>query len=308
MATSTPTPIYRDYDQAALDLQFDTARRQPEIARLRDAHAKDHAADNADALGAAGCRRNIAYGADAKETLDFFATGAAGAPLLVFIHGGYWKSRDKEDFARLAPAWTDAGVNFVSLNYPLCPTVRIDDVVAACRGGVAWLWDNALEFGFDAARIFVAGHSAGAHLAVMTLATDWQSLGDYPDNLVKGATAISGLYDLQPLRLSFHNVDFGLDAAEAERNSPVRQVPSRAGPLILTVGECEGDEFVCQTNELAMAWRRDGLEVTVTGAPGLYHFNIADKLCEPGSPLNDAVTQQIAGKTRGKIDGLPPKA
>ncbi len=305
---ATPTAIYRDYDQAALDAQFDTARRQPEIARLRDAHIKDHAEENADALAAPGCRRNIAYGADPKEALDFFAAEAPGAPLLVFIHGGYWKSRDKENFARLAPAWTTAGVNFVSLNYPLCPSVRIDDVVAACRGGVAWLWDNALEFGFDANRIFVAGHSAGAHLAVMTLATDWQGLGDYPDDVVKGATAISGLYDLQPLRLSFHNVDFRLDEAEAERNSPLRQVPDRAGPLILTVGECEGDEFVCQTNELAMAWRQDGLDVTVTGAPGLYHFNIADKLIEPGSPLHDAVTAQIAGKTRRQIDGLVPKA
>ncbi len=306
MATSTP--IYRDYDQAALDLQFDTSKRQPEIARLRDAHVKNHDAENADALGGAGCRRDIAYGADPKETLDFFATEAAGAPLMVFIHGGYWKSRDKVDFARLASGWIEAGVNFVSLNYPLCPTVRMDDVVAACRGGVAWLWDNALEFGFDAARIFVAGHSAGAHLAVMALATDWEGLGDYPRALVKGATAISGLYDLQPLRLSFHNQDLRLDEAEAERNSPVRQVPARAGPLILTVGECEGDEFVCQTNELAMAWRRDGLEVTVTGAAGLYHFNIADKLAEAGSPLNDAVSQQIAGKTRRQIDGLPPKA
>lgn len=306
MATSAT--IYRDYDQAALDLQFDTSRRQPEIARLRDAHVKNHDAENADALGGAGCRADIAYGADAKETLDFFATGAAGAPLLVFIHGGYWKSRDKVDFARLSSSWNDAGVNFVSLNYPLCPTVRMDDVVAACRGGVAWLWDNALELGFDPARIFVAGHSAGAHLAVMTLITGWESLGDYPQAVVKGATAISGLYDLQPLRLSFHNPDLRLDQAEAERNSPVRQVPARAGPLILTVGECEADEFVSQTNELAMAWRQGGLEVAVTGAAGLYHFNIADKLSEPGSPLYDAVSLQIAGKTRRQIDGPWPKA
>lgn len=306
MATSTF--IYRGYDQAALDAQFDTAKRQPEVARLREAHTKDHGAENANALGTPGCRLDIAYGAGPKETFDFFPTDEPGAPLLVFIHGGYWKSRDKRDFARLASSWIKDGVNFVSLNYPLCPEASMDDVVAACRGGVAWLWENALEFGFDPARIFVAGHSAGAHLAVMTLAADWQGLGDYPHALVKGATAISGLYDLRPLRLSFHNEDLGLDEAEADRNSPVRNVPARAGPLILTVGEREGDEFIRQTNELAMAWRQDGLEVAVTGAPGLYHFNIVDKLAEPGSPLYDAVIQQISGKTRGQIDGLAPKA
>ncbi|MCC7310283.1 MAG: alpha/beta hydrolase, partial [Sulfuritalea sp.] len=140
------------------------------------------------------------FGSSPAETLDFYPAAVPNAPLLVFIHGGYWRSLDKQDFSFLAPGFVKAGVALAMPNYGLAPATPIAEMVRQMLRAMAWLYRHGAELGIDRRRIAVAGHSAGAHLAAMMLAADWPLMaGDLPRDLLRGATCISGLYDLQPL-------------------------------------------------------------------------------------------------------------
>ena len=143
---------------------------------------------------------DMPYGDDSGERLDFFPTVHRTSPLLVFIHGGYWRSLDKSDFSWVAPPFLDAGVAVAFLNYGLAPRVAVEDMVRQQLRAIAWLHARAEELGFDRQRIVVGGHSAGGHLTAMLMAALWPDLDpDLPPDLVKGGIAISGLYDLEPL-------------------------------------------------------------------------------------------------------------
>ena len=175
-----------------------------------------------------------------KETLDIFlpSNGRAGAPALIYIHGGYWQLSDKNDTTYIAPAFLDAGIAFITINYTLAPEAGINRIVSECRRAVAWVARHADEIGVDRERLFVAGHSAGGHLTAMMLATDWvafdPSLTGCP---FRGACALSGLYDLEPIRLSFLNDVLGLRETDVGPNSPLYLDPMGDVPMILSVGE-----------------------------------------------------------------------
>jgi arylformamidase len=283
--------MVRDYDQAALDLQYDVGAHYAGMEAFRERHAAERAAANARARGQGYAMLDIPYGAHGREKLDHFR-GAAGAPLLAYIHGGYWRSRDRSDFSFLAPPWVARGIHVACLGYPLCPEVRLGRIVDSCRQALAFLATEAKDFGFDAARIHVAGHSAGGHLAAMMMATDWQALG-LPADLLKSGTAISGIYDLAPLALTKINADIKLDAGEIASLSPIRLAPRHRGPLIVTYGGKETDEFARQAGDFAAAWRRQAKTVSEIASPGFYHFNAVDQLAEPASALFQAVVEAI---------------
>jgi arylformamidase len=249
------------------------------------------AAANARARGQGAASLDLSYGTHGREKLDHFR-GAAGGPLLVYIHGGYWRSRDRSDFSFLAPPWILRGIHVACLGYPLCPEVRLSRIVESCRQALAFLATEAKAFGFDAARIHVAGHSAGGHLAAMMMATDWQAFGLSAD-LLKSGTAISGIYDLAPLALTKINADIQLDEGEIASLSPIRLAPRHRGPLIVTYGAKETDAFARQAGDFAAAWRQQAKPVTEIAGPGFYHFNVVDQLADPGSALFQAVAEAI---------------
>jgi arylformamidase len=212
--------------------------------------------------------------------------------LLAFIHGGYWQNLDKGDFSYLAPPFVETGIAFASLNYDLAPKVGIAEIVAQIRGAVLWLAHHAGDHGIDAGRIFLAGHSAGGHLAVMAMTAE----GPAPNGrLVRGACSISGVYELEPVRRSYHQDILRLDAATVRTMSPLRQVPKRAGPLILAVGGDETPEFLHQQEDLVAAWRAGGLAVQVVDLPGRHHFSAVDALADRNHPLFAAVCAMIRG-------------
>ena len=287
-------PIFRDYDQAALDIQMNLRARWPEHPEFFQRWARASAAVRARLKG----RLDLAYGDSAAETLDLFpAEGAQPSPLLAFIHGGYWQALDKSDYSYLAPAFLDQGAAFASLNYALAPQTRIGEMIDQIRRALIWLHRQAGAYNIDPRRIVVAGHSAGGHLAAMALSTDWPAeASDLPKDLLAGGCSVSGIYDLEPVRLSYHSEILDIPAAESPGWSPLHNLPPAAPPLVLAVGAEETDEFLHQQRDYAEAWIRRGLTLREVPLPGLHHFSAVDALGEPGHPLCVAVQQMLQGR------------
>ena len=279
--------IYRDYDQSALDAQYNLRARvtdHPEYFARWDRESKAVRATRP-------CRLDLRYD---TEALDFFPAAKTRSPCLVFIHGGYWQAFGKGDYSFVAPAYQDAGVSVAVIDYTLAPKASMDEIVRQNRAAIAWLYRNSRELGIDAGRIHVCGHSAGGHLTAMMLETDWRPFG-LERSPVRGGCAISGLYDLEPIRLCYLNKVLGLDAAAARRNSPIHSVPKSAPPLILSLGTAETPEFLRQQADFAAAWRAAGLALETADQPGAHHFSVMDHFADAGSLLNRALMRQISG-------------
>jgi arylformamidase len=284
------TPIYRGYDQAGLDAQYNLRALVPEHPE----HFRRWAEAGAEARGRLDGHLDQAYGDHPQQRLDYFPAAENSAPLLAFLHGGYWQALDKSDFSWLAPAWVERGVAFASINYPLAPDASIPQMVESCREAALWLWYNAYSLGADRGRIVLAGHSAGGHLATMLLASDWTALGALPADLVKAACSVSGVYDLEPIRLSYQNPILKLDEATARSMSPLAAPPSRERPLLLAVGGRETAEFLRQQEAMAEHWRKKGRAEAVV-LPELDHFQAVDCLADPSSAVFTWLERRLAG-------------
>ena len=203
-------------DPQWLDAQHNNRARIPEHPEL---FARWRQASEAARAGSPAAQLDVAYGRAPSQTLDVFPAGQPGAPVLVFIHGGYWRSLDKADHSFIAPSFVAEGVNVVVPNYSLCPSASIEDIALEMTRVVAWLHRHAASFGADPARIALAGHSAGGHLAAMLLCCRWKDVdAALPLQPVLGALSISGLYDLEPLRHTpFIQADLQLTPRSANR-------------------------------------------------------------------------------------------
>ena len=285
--------VFLEYDQAALDGQYNARAAVP-----------DHPAviQRWDVAGAAAATRlsgdlDIAYGDGLLENLDIYRPATTSddrrSPVLIFLHGGYWQWRDKKDFVFVADAWVSAGVITVLVNYPLAPGATMDEIVDACRRAVAWTAARIARHGGDRDNIWIAGHSAGGHLTAEMLATDWRRFG-YALPPMAGGLAISGLYELEPIRLSYLNAVLGMDAEMAERNSPARRPPADAPPLLCVAGGDETAEFHRQQAALVDAWRASGLAISTLDAPGRNHFTILDAFTDPADPLFQDLRRRMA--------------
>ena len=245
--------------------------------------------------GAAGTALlDMPYGESAGERLDFFPTAQPGAPLLVFIHGGWWRSLDKSDFSFIAPAFNAAGVNVAVTNYTLAPAVDIEEITLQQVRAMAWLYRNGRGFGADISRIVVAGHSAGAHLSAMMMAAQWPAFeADLPPDLVKAGVLFSGIYDLAPVQhADFVNGDLQLTPERIGPLSPACMDQAHPTPFITAVGGLESDEFKRQNGLLASAWH--GSHAGDIPLPQANHLTICDALTGPGQPLFDATCRLIA--------------
>jgi len=168
----------------------------------------------------------LSYGEADREKLDLFLADNPAAPTLAYIHGGYWQMTEKELYSAIAEGALSHGLNVALIEYTLAPAARMDQIVEEVRRSIGWLPQHLAAYGADPSRIYVAGHSAGGHLTAMTMSLP----------AVRGGIAISGLYDLEPIRLSYFNDKLSLDEAEARRNSPMLNFPASSGPLIVTYG------------------------------------------------------------------------
>ena len=281
--------LYRGYDRAGLDAQYDNRAKVPDFEEYNERRTTF----SEEARASYDCRLDVAYGPSRAERLDVFPADGA-APVQVFFHGGYWMRHDKRDYDYIARAFRPAGAAFVNVGYALVPSVSLDELVRQCRAALAWVWRNADSFGADRTRIFASGNSAGGHLAAMMAATDWPAFdADLPRDLIKGACAISGIYDLEPIRLCFLNDTLGIDHAEVARLSPIALEPRGGSATLLAVGDLEGPEFVRQAEDMAAAWRSRGARVDVRVLAGIDHFSILVELEDPASPLSRAIHAQM---------------
>ncbi|WP_435635836.1 alpha/beta hydrolase [Pseudomonas solani] len=238
------------------------------------------------------CHRDVPYGPGANEKLDIFPGSQPNAPVLLFVHGGYWRALSKADSAFMAPALTAAGACVAVLEYDLAPAVTLDHIVDQTRRALAWLYRNVGEIGGAPQRLYASGSSAGGHLTGMLLAGGWHASYGVPDNVLRGALPISGLFDLDPLRSTYVNDWMQFDADYARRNSPLFHLPSAgSGELVASYGALESEEFAWQSAEFLAAWRRNGFEGRTLAVPGKNHFDVVLELGEPGSPLYQAICQ-----------------
>jgi arylformamidase len=267
---------------AWLDAQYNNRARIPEHAQIFQRWATASAL----ARDASGCVLDLPYGSSPSETLDVFPSDQAGAPVLVFIHGGWWRSLDKRDHSFVAPAFTQAGAMVVVPNYALCPAVSIEAIALQMTQALAWTFRHAARYGGDPRRIVVAGHSAGGHLAAMLLCCRWHDVApDLPTQVVSSALSISGLFDLEPLRRTpYLQTDLRLTRESVARLSPVR-FPAPAARLFATVGALESEEFLRQNQLIRQAWGARAVPVCET-VPNTHHLDVLHALVDPHARLH----------------------
>jgi len=240
---------------------------------------------------------DLAYGPGIAERLDLFPVtrDRQPAPVFVFIHGGYWRSQSKEDAPLMAKAFTDQGIAVCTLEYTLLPEATLAETVREVRSAIAWLYRNAAAYGIDPQRIHVGGSSAGGHLAAMLGAAGWQERFGLPNDVIKGVLSLSGLHDLRPLCDIYINEWLRLYPDQAERLSPLFQLPAAGTPVVLSVGGLETEGFKRQTYAYEAACRQQGLNVRRVEAPQCNHFNLLSELNDPKSALSRACFEMILG-------------
>jgi arylformamidase len=238
---------------------------------------------------------NLAYGSTKAETFDFFPASGANRPLLIFLHGGYWRGLDKSDFSWVATPFVAQGISVAIANYGLLPVVPLKEIVAQVRRCCVWLYEHARDLGLDRRRFVCSGHSAGGHLTAMMLTTDWPSLSArLPRRLLAGALTISALTDLIPLcEAPFLHKDLGLEPAQARELSPAYLECLNEVPIVRAVGALESQEFHAQSELLAKIWPAS-CQAPMINVPEANHMSVCDVLGTPDSCLSQAVHTLIA--------------
>lgn len=277
--------IFRGYSAEELELQFNPRAAVPDHEEIVAAGVERSAEYR---KTAANATYDVAYGSHAMETMDIFRPeNPEGAPVHIYIHGGFWRSRVKEDFSYVAGPLVDAGAIVAVVNYALCPDVTLDEIVRQMRACCAFLHNNPGVHGGDPDRIHVSGHSAGGHLGAMLMATDWPAYdAGLPADLVKSAVLISGIYEIAPVMNISVQEAVRLTPDIAERNSPIFMKPATKAPIAITVGGAESDEFRRQSSALSDAWWNDAA-VEHFELPGLNHFSVLTETANADNPLTE---------------------
>jgi arylformamidase len=291
----TPKPkgplVFLDYDQEELDDAYTQELWAPNQAEL----GKRNAQKSAKAIARLGPPRRVAYGPTEAEKLDLYVTKRSNAPIHVFIHGGAWRGGRAATSAYQSEMFVDAGAHFVALDFNNVVETKGDLMVMAdqVRRGVAWVYRNARSFGGDPNRLYVSGHSSGAHLAAVVLTTEWRKEFGLPADTVKGALVASGMYELRPVSLSVRSSYVNFTATVIEALSPQRHLDTLVAPVIVAHGTLETPEFQRQNKEFAAAVKAAGKTAELIVLNGYNHFEVQESLGNPYGLLGRAVLQQM---------------
>jgi arylformamidase len=260
-------PVYKHYSQPDLNRQYNNRMQTPDFA----VYLSGYETWSKDVENTVKFEKDISYGIHERERLDIYPGKDENSPVVVFIHGGYWRSFDKSSFRFVSSAFRSTGATVICINYPLAPSARIDQIVLSCEKALTWITE---KYTGD---VYLLGHSAGAHLAAMLLTRE---IG----LKIKAMAGLSGIYNLVPIQKSELNDTLGMDEAMSLRNNPATLKPVHPVPIFLAVGAEETDEFKAQTMELSMVWDN----VVVLEARQENHFSIV--------ALNSSVFQQLVNQ------------
>jgi arylformamidase len=266
-------------DTAAVDAEYDPEKRVGSRQPFIDWYVRESIL----ARSRLDCRSDLAYGTTPREILDVFPSSVPGSPVLLFIHGGYWRALSGKEFSFVASGLVPHGITVAVMSYALCPAVTIAEITRQSHAAVAWLAGNAWQFAGDPTNLFAAGHSAGAQQVGMLLSSSKQA--GRAAGAVKGGIAISGVFDLQPLRHSWLQPTLKLTDECAAAQSPLLHIPKRAAPLLVSVGGSESNAFLRQTQDYLAAWKAAGLSGEYLAQPGRNHYDAIFGLADPQSPL-----------------------
>ena len=241
---------------------------------------------------------DVVYDRESSQTLDIFGPEIGGRlrPVFLFVHGGYWRALSKHDSAMMAGMLAKAGIMTAVVDYRLAPTVTLSEIVRELRAALAFLWQNAGRYGIDRDRIHIGGSSAGGHLTGMLLADGWHEEFGVPEDVVKSAMPMSGLFELAPLAASFPQEWLSLDEQQVDSLSPIRHLPRLGCPILVAWAEKEAPGFKRQSTGFAEAWSELGHPVETLEIPGRNHFDILMELRSEETALSQALLAMITGR------------
>jgi len=283
--------VWLGMDQAELDAAYDQAKYAPNLSQI----TKRYASNSEAVRTRLGAPRRYAYGTTPIEALDVYPATRANAPINIFIHGGAWRGGRARDFGYPAELFVHAGAHFVVLDFINVVEANgsLMPMAEQVRRAVAWVYANARSFDGDPDRIFVSGHSSGAHLAGVVLTTDWGKEFKLPVDTVKGGLCCSGLFDLKAVRLSARSAYVKFTDEMEEALSSQRHLDKLNAPLIVAYGTLETPEFQRQSRDFAAAVKAAGKPVQLLVGEGYNHFEIPETLANPYGLLGRAVLQQM---------------
>ena len=270
--------VYGEYTQERLDAQYRQFTRdsdnQPYIERWESL---------SEAIGGKLEYRTLSYGPRPKQKIDLFPGSPDNAGLVVFFHGGSWSSQEKEQFHYIAESMVTDGFAYAAVGFDHVPEVTLGQQVEQAIAAIEFLARNPQ--GYSGQAIYVVGHATGAHLAAMAVTTNWPKRLGVDTCPIKGGMLISGIYDLEPVRLSKRNEYLQLAVAQAADLSPIQRVREHPCPLVIGWGADELDEFKRQSQSFADAWRRSGGRCNAFELPGSNHMDMSLELGDPDGPL-----------------------
>ncbi|MDP6173712.1 MAG: alpha/beta hydrolase [Rhodospirillales bacterium] len=277
--------VYREFDLEELEVQYDIEASVDSL----ETYQLRYQGMSEKVVQEIGGQLDVSYGPDPLQCMDIFPASEAGSPICVFIHGGYWIRGDKGGTRFPAATFNEAGATWITINYRLARDMNLDEIISDVRQAISYIYMNAAEMNGGGERIFIAGSSAGGHLTGMLAAPGWQADHDLPDDVIKGATAISGLHDLEPFLYASQKSYLKLDADAVRRNSPIHNLPREGIPLGVVWGGKETDEFQRQSKAYAEACADAGIRLKTLFMAEQDHFSMNGELANPQSPLTRAI-------------------
>jgi len=283
--------VFLHYTQAELDRNYDQLSAVPHAPRITARYGPASVAARASLQ-----YKTHAYGPHPDEVLDYFSEAGAGRPTVIFVHGGAWKNYTKDDYSFVARSFADAGINCAVLNFSKLPDVRMPEVIGQLRRAVVWLVQNAEALGVDPQRLYLCGHSSGAHLAALLAVTDWTAFG-LPQDPIKGAALISGAYDLEPVMISARRTYVHLSPEEVHDLSPVRHVHPGMCQVFVAYAQYDTDEFRRHSVAMAAALRKVGQLSEELSLDNINHFEIVEMLGDADNILSSKIIAHLRSVT-----------